>query len=48
MLVGTLFAFTGAYVATRHLDKVTIVTVRYSVAALMLAIGAALASGVLG
>lgn len=48
VVVGTLSAFTGAYVATRHLDKITIGTVRYSVAALMLVIGAALAVGVLG
>jgi uncharacterized membrane protein YfcA len=48
VLVGTLSAFAGAYVATRYLDKVTISTVRYSVAALMLVIGAALAVGLLG
>lgn len=48
VLVGTLSAFAGAYVATRHLDKVTISIVRYSVATLMLVIGAALAVGLLG
>ena len=48
VLVGTLSAFAGAYMATRHLDKITIGTVRYSVAALMLVIGLALAAGVLG
>jgi len=48
VLVGTVSAFAGAYVATRHLDKITIGTVRYSVAALMLVIGAALAVGLLG
>lgn len=48
VLVGTLSAFAGAYVATRRLDKVTIGAVRYSVAGLMLLIGAALAAGVLG
>ncbi len=48
VLVGTLSACAGAYVATRHLDKVTIATVRYSVAALMLVIGAALAMGIVG
>lgn len=48
VLVGTISAFAGAYVATRHLDKITIGIVRYSVAALMLVIGAALAVGVLG
>lgn len=48
MLVGTLSAFAGAYVATRHLDKLTISFVRYSVAAFMLVIGAALTVGILG
>ena len=48
VLVGTLSAFAGAYLATRHLNKITITAVRYSVAALMLAIGAALATGVFG
>jgi uncharacterized membrane protein YfcA len=48
ILVGTLAAFAGAYFATRHLDKVTIGAVRYSVAGLMLAIGTALALGVIG
>lgn len=48
VVVGTVSAFAGAYVATRHLDKVTIGAVRYSVAALMLLIGAAMAGGVLG
>lgn len=48
VVVGTLAAFAGAYVATRHLDKITIGTVRYSVAAFMLVIGAALTVGVLG
>lgn len=47
VLVGTLSAFLGAYVASRHLDKLTIGAVRYGVAALMLAIGAALAVGLL-
>lgn len=48
MLVGTLSAFTGAFVATRWLDKLTLGAVRYSVAALMIVIGAALVAGVLG
>lgn len=48
VLVGTLSAFAGAYVTTRRLDKVTIGSVRYSVATLMLVIGAALAMGILG
>lgn len=47
MLVGTISAFIGAYTATRHLDRVTIGTVRHSVAALMFAIGGALAAGLL-
>ena len=41
--VGTVSAFAGAFVATRYLDKVTLGVVRYSVAALMLVIGVALA-----
>ena len=48
MLVGTLSAFTGAFVATRWLDKLTLGAVRYSVAALMIVIGAALVVGALG
>ncbi len=48
VVVGTLSAFAGAFVATRNLGKVTIGAVRYSVAALMLVIGAALAAGLLG
>ena len=48
VLVGTLSAFAGAYVATRHLNKTTIGAIRYSVAALMLVIGSALAMGILG
>ena len=48
VLTGTLAAFVGAYVATRHLEKITIGTVRYGVAVLMLAIGSALAVGLLG
>jgi len=48
VLVGTLAAFAGAFLATRHLDKITVGTVRYTVAALMLAIGAALSAGVVG
>ena len=48
VLVGTLSAFAGAYVATRRLHKITLRTVRYSVAALMFLIGAAMAVGVLG
>lgn len=46
--VGTVSAFIGAYVGSRHIQKVTIASVRYTVAALMLLIGAALATGVLG
>lgn len=48
VVVGTLSAFAGAFVATRNLDKITIGAVRYSVAALMLVIGAAMAVGLLG
>lgn len=48
VLVGTLSAFAGAWLATRRLDKVTIGSVRYSVAALMLVIGASLAAGIAG
>lgn len=48
VLAGTSAAFVGAYVATRHLEKITIGAIRYGVAALMLAIGSALAAGVIG
>ena len=48
VLIGTLSAFVGAYVATRSLDKLTIGAVRNAVAALMLLIGVALGAGVLG
>lgn len=48
VVVGTLSAFGGAYVATRRLDKITIGAVRYSVAGLMLLIGAAMVAGILG
>ncbi|MDT0576403.1 sulfite exporter TauE/SafE family protein [Croceicoccus sp. F390] len=48
VLVGTFSAFAGAYFATRHLDKMTIGKVRYSVATLMLLIGCALTVGLLG
>ena len=48
VLAGTVSAFAGAYAATRYLDKITISTVRYSVAALMLVIGSALAVGLIG
>ena len=48
VLVGTLSAFGGAFVATRFLDKLEIGAIRYGVATLMFVIGAALAIGVLG
>lgn len=48
VIVGTLSAFLGAYVAAKHVDKVTIGAVRYSVAGLMFFIGLALSLGVLG
>jgi hypothetical protein len=46
--VGTLSAFAGVWVATRHLEKVTIGAIRTTVAAMMAAIGIALCLGVLG
>lgn len=48
ILAGTLSAFLGSYVATRRLRKATIGTVRYSVAGLMLVVGTALATGLIG
>ncbi|MEJ6788835.1 sulfite exporter TauE/SafE family protein [Brevundimonas sp. BR2-1] len=48
VLAGTLSAFVGAFVATRYLDKLTIVVIRYGVAALMLLIGGAVSVGLLG
>lgn len=48
VLVGTVSAFVGAFAATRHLDKITIGAIRYSVAALLLLIGALMVGGVLG
>ena len=48
MLAGTLSAFSGAYVATRYVEKLTIGSVRHTVAALMFLIGTALVAGVLG
>lgn len=48
MLVGTLSAFAGAYLGTRNIEKLTIGSVRYAVAALMFLIGSALVAGVLG
>ncbi len=48
VIVGTLSAFIGAYVATRRLDKVTIGAVRYVVAALMLVVGTAMTAGLIG
>lgn len=46
--VGTTAAFIGAFVATRWIEKLTIALVRQVVAGLMLLIGLALASGVIG
>ncbi|HJU77352.1 MAG TPA: sulfite exporter TauE/SafE family protein [Sphingomicrobium sp.] len=48
VLVGTLAAFVGVFVATRWLKKLTIGIVRYTVASLMLVIGLALAGGAIG
>jgi len=45
---GTLAAFAGAFIAARHIDKVTIGLVRGTVAALMFAIGSALVLGLIG
>ncbi len=45
---GTLSAFTGAWLATRYMKKMTIGMVRAVVAALMFVIGALLAGGVIG
>ena len=46
--VATIAAFVGAFAATQWLEKVTIKLVRYIVAVLMLIIGLALASGLIG
>ncbi len=46
--VGTLCAFAGAFLGVRYLKKATIGTVRWIVAAMMLLIGAAIFSGLLG
>lgn len=48
MLVGTLSAFAGAYFGTRRIEKLTVGSVRFGVAALMFLIGAALVAGVFG
>ena len=48
VVVGTLSAFTGAFVATRTIEKVTISAIRSVVAALMCLIGLALCAGLLG
>ena len=45
---GTFAAFSGAWAATRHLDKLTLTAIRSLVAALMCLIGLALCAGVLG
>lgn len=47
VLAGTVAALAGVIVATRSVKKTTIAAVRYSVAALMLVIGAALATGLI-
>jgi len=46
--VGTLAALVGAWVAIRRMDKVTIASIRYTVAALLLLIGLAMAVGIVG
>lgn len=48
VVAGTIAAFAGVFAASRWLEKLTIDLVRYSVAALMLVIGLALAGGVIG
>jgi uncharacterized membrane protein YfcA len=48
VLTGTLAAFVGVFAATRWLEKLTISFVRYTVAALMLMIGVAMAGGMIG
>lgn len=48
VIVGTLAAFAGLFVATRWLDKLTIELVHHAVSALLLLIGAALALGIIG
>lgn len=48
ILVGTLSAFLGAFIAACRLHKVTNGAIRYSVVALMLVIGMALAAGLIG
>lgn len=45
---GTAAALLGAWLGARHVKKVTIAAVRYAVAALMIAIGCAMASGAIG
>jgi len=46
--VGTLCAFTGAYLGVRYFKKATIGIVRALVATMMLVIGAAIVAGVIG
>lgn len=48
VVAGMLAAFSGAWLAARYSKKMTITAIRYSVAALMLLIGAALATGLTG
>ena len=48
VLVGTFSAFAGSYAGTRRIEKLTIGSVRYAVAALLFLIGAALVAGLLG
>lgn len=48
VLVATLAAFTGAFVGSRWLDKLTIGLVRGVVATMMLAIGCLMVAGVIG
>jgi uncharacterized protein len=48
VVVGTLAAYAGVWVATRRLEKVTIGAIRTTVAAVMAAIGIAMCLGLLG
>jgi hypothetical protein len=48
VLVGTLSAFGGTFVATHYLNKLTIGALRYGVALRMLVIGAALSLDLAG
>lgn len=48
VVVGTIAGFAGAWLGARYSKKVTVASIRYAVAALMLLIGTALAAGITG